>query len=461
MKKIKNLFKINPKKVVSMGLILGMSFSLCACVPNNGENNKKDNKHMDNALNNVTDDEKEAIEQLSLNKVTYPQKSENCEKNDDEFKESVNSFASKTANLIFNSEDNKNKNINYSPISVYLAMSLLTNGSEKQTYNQLNDLLGVTNKDKQYISDENKKLFDNLYNDEKNKKLLIANSLWMNKGANFSKDYLKDAQNNFYSELFSIDLGKQDDVNLIGKWVSKNTNNLLNPTFKAKKEAMLYIINTIYYKSAWRDQFIKNFNKTEDFNISDNQKVDCDYMTKEKTNYSYIKGNNYIGSELYLNNGKMYFVLPDENVNVYDLISTNNKFKSLLDDYSNNDNRQRADINFYVPKFTIKSEIVLNDYFKALGCSDMFDHEKCDLTSIIKSNKNTFVSLVKQQNYIDVNEEGIEAAAYTQAECGVTSMPPQNLQKIDFKLNRPFIYFLMSNDNTVLFVGICNNPTEK
>lgn len=461
MNRMKSLLRINSKKIISMGLILGMSFSLCSCTPNNSESTKTDGKSSSNISNKVTAKDKQAIEKLSLNKVTYPQENENCEKNDDMFKESVNNFATKTASSIFNSESNKNKNINYSPISVYLAMSLLTNGAEKQTYNQLSELLDVSNKDKQYISAQNKKLFENLYNDEENKKLLIANSLWMNKNVNFSKEYLKNAQDNFYSELFNIDLSNQESVNLIGKWVSKNTNNLLNPTFKANKDAMLYIINTIYYKSAWRNQFVKSLNKTEDFNISKEEKVHCDYMTKNKKNYSYVKGNNYIGSQLYLNNGKMYFILPDENTNVYDLISTGDKFKSLLDDYIDKSKKQRADINFTVPKFTIKSEIVLNDYFKELGCSNIFDSEKCDLTSIIKSDKNTFVSLVKQQNYIDVNEEGIEAAAYTQVECGVTSMPPQNLEKIEFKLNRPFIYVLMSNDNTVLFVGICNNPIEK
>ncbi|QSX06086.1 hypothetical protein JYG23_01060 [Sedimentibacter sp. zth1] len=394
--------------------------------------------------------------QLSNNdvsKVNYPSQGELERYKNKEFIDCINSFSSKTAYEIFNDEEFKSKNINYSPISVYFAMSLLCTGANNQTEKELLDLLCLEGKDKNYLSEECAKLYKGLYRDNEEGKLLLANSLWMQNNIEFKKEYIENSEKYFYTSLYNIDFANQNDVNLISEWISNNTNNLLKPKFESNPETILAIINTIYFNTRWKSEFNKKNNYNDVFNITDDETTDCEFMHQNFNTHSYLKGEGYVSTCLYLNEGTMHFILPDKNVKVDDLIKSEDKLNSMMTDILNKDERIFAQVNFDIPKFKIKSDIYLNEIIKNLGCESVFvNSDFSDMT-----NGMAYVSLIKQGNYLSVDEEGVEAAAYTAVCENGCAMPAENI--FDFKLDRPFIYIVTSDNGTILFMGICNNPS--
>lgn len=424
-------------RVIAIMVIVAMQFAFVSC---------------SNDYSNEEGGDDLAFETLKINKLDSYE--------NEEFINSINEFASKTLQVIFSDEELKNENINYSPISLYFAMSLLCTGTEGESNKEILELLCVDGKDNSYLSKESEKLFRNLYSTKSKEELLIANSLWMQNDIKFNDSYKSDAEKYFYSSLFNIDFSKQQDVDKIGKWVSDNTKNLLKPKFDANSDQLLSIVNTIYYKSSWIDEFDKNNNINDRFYIDKSNTIDCEFMNKFFSEHSYIKGNNYISAGLQMKNGVMEFILPDEGVSVYDLINDSEKMTNLLKTIVNEENSEIANINFMIPKFKIKSDIELVKYIDLLGCKKIFDSSGSNKDFKLITDESIFVSNIEQGTYIDVNEQGAEAAAYTVIENESTACPIER-ELIDFRLDRPFIYVLKAKNDTILFIGICNNPNEE
>lgn len=393
------------------------------------------------------------VSSISLNNVIYPTEKEKTNYENTDFIDSVNTFGSKTAYKVLNGEENKSKNINYSPISLFFSLSMLASGANGETEKELMTLFDMDNKDKTYLSEECNKLFKSLYSDNKELKLLLADSLWMQNGITFKDEFINDVAKNFYASAYNIDNNSQSDVDGISDWVYENTNKLLNPKFKPSKDTVLRIVNTIYFKSSWEDEFESKNNYNDVFKANDKD-IKCTYMNANFNTHRYIKGNNYTCSNLNMKSGSMYFILPNENYSVYDLITSENSIDDMMDHITDNANSNHCNVNFSIPKFTIKSDLNLNDYIKDLGCDSIFNNANfSDITD-----DELFVSAINQGTYMDVNEKGAEAAAYTSTECNMTGLIPS--EPLDFKLDKPFIYILTADNGTILFVGICNNPLE-
>jgi serpin B len=107
----------------------------------------------------------------------------------------------------------------------------------------------------------------------------------------------------------------------------------------------------------------------------------------------------------------------------------------------------------WMPKYTLEYELTLNDVLKALGMEIAFDEFNADFSKIYDGPWNLYISKVKHKTFVDVNEEGTEAAAVTSVEVGVTSMPPTVM------VNKPFVFAIREKfSGTILFMGRIMNP---
>ena len=144
----------------------------------------------------------------------------------------------------------------------------------------------------------------------------------------------------------------------------------------------------------------------------------------------------------------MVFVLPDEGVTPESLLQRQGFLTELTGDYN------AAELVWSVPKFDVKSSTGLNEALRSLGVTDAFDGTKADFTPL--TDNGAAVDSVMQADRVKIDEEGLEAAAYTVMLAYGAAAPPKD--EIDFVLDRPFLFLVTSQDNLPLFAGVVNQP---
>ena len=161
----------------------------------------------------------------------------------------------------------------------------------------------------------------------------------------------------------------------------------------------------------------------------------------------YQKGEGYTAAPRYLRYGRMVFVLPDEGVTPESLLQRQGFLTELTGDYNT------AELVWSVPKFDVKSSTGLNEALQALGVTDAFDGTKADFTPL--TDNGAVVDSVMQTARVKIDEDGVEAAAYTELVCADSAMmevPPT----VEMDLDRPFLFVIFDYNDIPLFVGTVN-----
>lgn len=362
----------------------------------------------------------------------------------------VNRFSyASAAQLLRTGTDTKNQN--YSPLSLYYALALAAQGSEGSTEEELLKLLGM--EDKAALADECGKLFRRLYIDHKVSKQKLANSLWLKKGQNFRKKFLKTAQDDFYTSVFEADFENPETGKAMGRWISDQTGGTLAPELKTYPEEALAIINTVYLYDEWQQRFMESANTKDTFTTASGEQMTCEYMNRKFDFHSYYKGDGYTGTALGLKGaGSMVFILPDEGVEIKELLTED----SLRDMFGNRE-RESATVTVSLPKFRFEDSMELIPVLQEMGLLEAFEALKADFSSM--TDEQIFISEVKQETHIEVVESGVEASAYTEIAMAAGAAMTEE-KNYELKYNRPFLFGIISDVETPLFIGICNMPNQ-
>ncbi|MBH1941500.1 serpin family protein [Mobilitalea sibirica] len=362
---------------------------------------------------------------------------------DDAFLLSLKDFSYRTAYQILSQSKG---NVNYSPLSLYYALALAGTGAEGKTKDELLQLLGTQSSE---LSKQCGNLYRLLYKDNEISKLKIANSLWLHNEVRFKEAYIDNAVDNFYSSLFNLNLSDPLSKDLMTKWITENTNGLISPDIKINPEQIMSIINTIYYYDEWVDRFDKKKTAPDQFYPDASSKVTCDFMNRTFASHSFLDGDGFTRSYLNLKNkGNMVFILPDEGIDIEELLS-----RYQLSDLFEEENSHHGKVIYQIPKFSLDSRLELPDMLKDLGVQTVFQKD-ADFSNI--TDGLAYISSITQQTHLSIDENGVEAAAFTELDYAGASMPNGTAQMI---LNRPFIYGI-KNNGVLLFIGICNNPSN-
>ena len=376
----------------------------------------------------------ETFEKLS--NVTYPNVSEE--------KTYVNSQQTRLINdSYFKIVDNiykEKENMIYSPASLYMALSLLSEGSTGASYNELVDYLEVNNLEE--LRKLNKDLYENNYYKNKNGEGKIANSIWVKNGSNINLDYVKRLEESYYAESFKADFSNENDKDNIIRWINNNTNDFLKLTkdnYTIDSSISLLLLNTIYCNNKWSEPFDESLTRKDTFYSYKND-VEV-YFMKHSVESVYASSDDYEMVYDYFHNGnKICYLLPSEGKNVKDYLNVNFMEQKW----------ERVILNITVPKFKYITKFDLNNTLESVGVKSIF---KGGLDNIELGLR---VSKIKQVAGIELSEEGVKAAAVTSID-GPTSVEPID-KKVNIKLNRPFIYYILDSNNTILFSGVMNNP---
>lgn len=345
-----------------------------------------------------------------------------------------------------NSED-KGKNVFISPYSISAALSMAYNGTGTNTKKAMENTLGFSGLTKAQINKGFKYINSALKQNDGKVELNLGNSIWIRNGVSVKQDFINLNKGTFNATVSKLDFSKKAAVDTINKWVSnatkKKINKIIDPPIP--ESAMLYLINAVYFKGQWTEQFDKS--STFDGNFTNgSSKTKKIRMMSRKAKIEYGEGNDYKAVRLPYGKGNtaMYCILPNKGNDINSFISSVNSAKWVE---IKNSIFKQGNVTIRIPKFKMEYGIKeLNNALGKLGMKDAFSNS-ADFSGIGNKLK---IDKVVHKAVIEVNEEGSEAAAVTGITLEATAMPENK----EFIADRPFLFIIEDNKTgTILFVG--------
>lgn len=353
----------------------------------------------------------------------------------------------------------ENGNVLVSPLSLSSLLAMTNNGAVGNTETELLKALGFENQNAEEVNAYYKNLVNGLLTADKTTKIGWGNSMWINKAhANEVKPTFKETiSKEFGAELYTLAFDKKA-LDKINDWSYRKTNGCVPEILdELSPNAISVLMNALYFKGIWKDPFEKKYTKSGNFwnngkpvftKFMCQKMMEIDYYASEAEGVQLIELP--YGNEAF----SMVVVLPNEGVEINNCIQdlTAEKWQNWMGNAAN------KIVNVELPKF--KGEFTYEENLKSalqsMGIKDLFNADKCDLSGIAN---NLLVSMIKQNTFIEVNEEGTEAAAVTGGEMiGSSGKEPI---VIDFIANRPFFYAIKEKStNAILFMGKVTNPKE-
>ena len=293
--------------------------------------------------------------------------------------------------------------------------------------------------------------------DAEDSTLALADSIWManrNGSLRFHDEYLAALADTYRAEASAVDFGKAETGKQIADWIIEHTRGKIRISEDAMKfdpETVAVLINTIYLKDAWRDEFYEGATEEGTF-FGPEGELTVEYMKRTDDSVTIVQGDGFMRYSLPLRRvGRMTFILPDEGVAFSDMLGSPERIHALL----HGGQELRANVNVKLPKFKFQDRLDLNDALKALGIGIAFS-DGADFSGM--GDFDAKISRVLQESFIGVDEKGVEAAAYTMVVMDEGCVMPEDLPEIDFFLTRPFLYAIEAYDGTVLFIGSVSAP---
>ena len=332
----------------------------------------------------------------------------------------------------------EDENYMFSPLSIKMALAMASAGAAGETRNEILNTLQIDDLNK-YFAYAKQLIKD--YSENEIVQLNIANSLWLNtdylKNVKFRDDFKNIIQNYFNAD--SEEVNNLNAVDKINNWVKNKTNNKITELV-SDSDFLAYIINAIYFKGEWAVQFNEKNTEKDDFTDRNNVKTKIDFM-------------NNIGYYQYYSDSNLKMIkIPykDMKTSMYIAMTDNNDadFESAID------KMQSKRVQLSIPKFKTEFKVSLKDTLYKMGIKTAFNKNIADFNNMFAGlQENAFISDVIHKTYINVDENGTEAAAVTGISVGATSMPPQE-EPVVFKADRPFTYFIRDDVNgVILFIG--------
>ncbi|KAM5158479.1 serpin B4-like [Mantella aurantiaca] len=400
---------------------------------------------------------------------------------------SIGEFAWDIFKEINNSDSDSN--ILCSPVSVAAALSLLLLGSKGQTATQLEKVLHVSDQrdttgdqetlkassihsgdgcdETAFESDKaavvpdvhNKfKALLNKLNSASDSDLKIANGLFTQLNFPILENYLESAKALYQANLKSVDFGNDITRENINRWIETETNGKIKDLFAPKSldtNIALILVNVIYFKGKWMKMFKKENTKNAPFHVKEDVEITVPMMSQTDTfNYGFVEEMDAQVIELSYENGvfSMFIFLPNKISGLQKVIEETTL--DLLMKFTDSKNLRKTKLEVQIPHFKIEQSYDLSSHLKNMGMTDAFS-QKADLSGI--SGISLFVSKVIHKAFIEVNEEGTEAAAAS----GAVIVPKSLLLPRQFKADHPFLCVIKHNStNTILFCSKLSSPSS-
>ncbi len=345
-------------------------------------------------------------------------------------------------------------NIMISPLSVSYALGMTYNGAAGTTLDAFEEVLHFEGLTEQEVNESYKDLMDQLVTLDDQVEFSIANSIWYRQGFEVLAEFIETNQEYFDAEVREADFLDPATVDLINQWIWNKTNGKIKDMLDyIPSDAVMYLINAIYFNATWKYEFEKEDTYEGDFTLADGTNHRADFM-KVNGDFVYTGHQDFTAVELPYGDStfSMVVMLPRPGKEVGDLVDQ--LTVSNWEDWFGQAVMHNVQVE--LPKFKYEFKNSLNDPLKNLGMGVAFSGG-ADFTRINPAG-DLYISRVIHQAFIDVQEEGTEAAAATIVEISFTSVGGGG-GPIIFKVDRPFLYVIKENSTgAIVFMGSVGKP---
>lgn len=365
--------------------------------------------------------------------------------NETEIASSANNF---TFDLMTQIEsDLPNKNYFISSFSISTALSMVMNGTSEATQEAFIQTLGLEGISPEAINESYKSLVEYIYSRDPSVTLNVANSNWYSQEFTIQSDFANTLETYYAAEIFKSDFTNGATLQAMNGWVETETNGKIKDIIETiKPDDVMFLINAIYFKANWTNKFDPDKTKNLPFTLSNNQSVDVPTMVSEVKHWiAYDNTLNAQVIEIPYGNENYAFtiIMPDEVSDIDGLISNIdvNSLHGVLEDTTT------LVRDLYLPKFQMDFKTDLKDLLIGMGMPIK------GLDNLFEETLPLEISQVIHQSFLEVNEEGSEAAAATVVGVELTSLPASTY------VNQPFIFLIRDRKSgTILFSGKLMDP---
>lgn len=351
-------------------------------------------------------------------------------------------------------KDTEGKNKVYSPLNVYMALAMLAETAEGESRQQILDLLHTDSIET--LRNNASILWNANYCDDGTVTSLLASSAWLSDKVTYNMETLEALAKYYYASSFRGKMGSAEYNQVLQNWLNEQTGGLLKDqaaNIELDPAAVFALATTVYFRAKWSNEFNAENNTEEVFHAATGDVV-TEFMHQSNSN-TYYWGENFGAISRNLDNsGQMLLILPDEDVNVEDLLTDSEVLDFIYEHYSW-ENQKFLIVNQSIPKFDVVSDFSLVEGLQNLGVTDVFSTDKADFTPLT-TDTDVAVSGATHAARVMIDEEGCQAAAFTVIVYATAARPPE--EQVDFVLDRPFLFVINGQDGQPLFIGIVNQP---
>jgi serpin B len=355
-------------------------------------------------------------------------------------------------------KDQPATNIFISPYSASTVLQMVDNGAAGQTKTEMQQVLGTTDLPDAVVNQANKDIARSLNSGNTNIILTTANAIWYRQGAPVKPEFIARNQKFFGSTVAPLNFADPHSVDIINAWANEKTHGKISRIADGMIDPVytrLFLANAVYFKGKWADPFDAKDTKDRPFHLRGGSQKEVPMMTQTKT-FTYRRGTGYQAVRL---------PYQDENLAMYVFLPDTNSSPEKLLGIMNGDMWQRVtkpgfsekEGTVVLPKFKLEYSVELKQPLEAMGMRTAFDMEKADFSGIAPQ---LYISAARQKTFVEVKEEGTEAAAVTAIGVGASSAlelpPPNPFQMI---VDRPFLFLIEDKPTgTILFMGVMFDP---
>jgi serine protease inhibitor len=333
-------------------------------------------------------------------------------------------------------------NVFISPLSASMALGMTANGANGATYDEMRSTLRLSGATREDVDAGYKSLITLLRGLDPGTNFSIANSIWYERTFPVEASFVDESKLYFDAQVQALDFGNQSAVTTVNSWVSGQTDNRIPEILdEIKPGEVMFLVNAIYFKGIWQKQFDKAKTVDAPFYAADGTTATVSMMARGK-GVQFAATPEYSAVDLPYGNSAftMTVVLPNGDIDTFAESFDQTKWNSLVSSL------HASDMEVFLPRFRMEWKRELVDDLQQLGMRLAFYN--ADFTRMSPLGLSLIITRVLQKTFVDVDEEGTEAAAATIVGVGLTSAPAA------FRADHPFLVVIRERfSGTILFIG--------